>query len=163
MMRVIGKGGKKREKRVRDGSRGARIAIWGLRHRAMDPKEDNRQTVRYGAEQGTPDWILAWEFLNEGHLEGPRPEGPAGARRNWFTCHLLRRPLFSPDVAVPWRWNGEECKDAQQREPLSLSLSWEENNNNRLDFFVIYARFSSTTQIPQNMRIIRYPVLSGRI
>jgi len=71
-------------------------------------------------------------------------EGPAGARRNWFTCHLLRRPLFSPDVAVPWRWNGEECKDAVVY--LSLSLSWEESDNKRLDFFVIRARFSSTTQ-----------------
>lgn len=53
MMRVIGKV-EKRGKRVHDGSRGAQIAIWGLRPQATDPKEDNRQTVRRGAEQGTP-------------------------------------------------------------------------------------------------------------
>lgn len=84
-----------------------------FRFRATGPlRADNRQTVRRGIERErcTPDWISAWEFLERNPPRGTSTRG--SRRRNWFTCCLLRRPLFSPDVVVPWRWNGKECKDA---------------------------------------------------
>jgi len=91
---------------------GAQIAIWKLRSRVPDLRADNRQTVRRRTRYTGLNLGLGILERRAPRGTSTRAGGPAGARRNWFTCHLLRRPLFSPDVAVLWRWNGEECKDA---------------------------------------------------
>lgn len=120
MVRVSEK--KKREER--GCSWGAQIAIRGLQ--APSPEADNRQTVRRGAGQGTPDWISAWELLNEGHLEGPRPEprvppglGETGLPATSFVVLSFLRT---------WRFRGDEtAKNAKTQQQQHASLSRRDN------------------------------------